>query len=166
MLVTRAILFKTYLVSADMSARVAVVKLHLKDLEARIQKAKLANDTVTVLRGTQEMKQAFKSAGINVWKGLGPFINIPFGYGTFRLTRNMATLPVPGLETGGVLWFYDLTVADPYFILPILTGAGTYLMFKVRLQQRTTLQPFANLVAPSLEARQAHVAAFLVPRSK
>ena len=32
----------------------------------------------------------------------------------------MANLPVESLKTGGYLWFQDLTVFDPYFILPVI----------------------------------------------
>ncbi|KAL8631865.1 hypothetical protein Q9189_002445 [Teloschistes chrysophthalmus] len=131
MIVTRVILFKTYLASADTSARIALVNAHLKDTEARLKKAKAQKDTLKVMQYTQEMKEAYKLAGIKMWKGVGPLINIPFGYGMFRLLRNACDLPVPGLESGGTLWIYDLTTADPYFILPVITGAGTYFMFKL-----------------------------------
>ena len=39
----------------------------------------------------------------------------------------MAKLPVESMTTGGVLWFTDLTVCDPFFLLPIIT-AGTLLL--------------------------------------
>lgn len=165
MIATRVVFFKAYLASADTSARIAVVKLHLKDTEARLQKAKQDRDTLKMMQATQEMRTAYQIAGIKMWKGLGPLMNIPFGYGMFRLTRNMCELPVPGMETGGILWFYDLTIADPYFILPVVTGAGTYFMFKVGQQQRMAVQLVANLVVPSLEVRQAPVA-FQDPYSK
>lgn len=46
------------------------------------------------------------------------FLPIPFSIGFFRILNSMAKLPVPGMETGGFAWFQDLTVADPYYILP------------------------------------------------
>ncbi|KAL8685412.1 MAG: hypothetical protein Q9218_007779 [Villophora microphyllina] len=131
MLAARVLLFKTYVGSADMAGRMAAIKPHTKDIEARLHKAKLTKDLQAVLQASQEMRAVHKVAGIKVWKSAVPLINIPLGYGMFRLTRNMAHLPVPGLETGGTLWFYDLTLADPYFILPAITSAGTYLLFKL-----------------------------------
>jgi len=35
----------------------------------------------------------------------------------------MANLPVESMKTGGIAWFTDLTVSDPYFALPVLTMA-------------------------------------------
>ncbi len=31
----------------------------------------------------------------------------------------MATLPVESMQTGGMLWFTDLTFHDPYYVLPV-----------------------------------------------
>lgn len=70
----------------------------------------------------QEMTMIRKSQGIKIWKTLVPMINIPISFGMFRTFRGMASLPVPSLETGGVLWFPDLAQADPFFILPALTA--------------------------------------------
>lgn len=35
----------------------------------------------------------------------------------------MAALQVPSLTVGGALWFTDLTIADPYYLLPIAASA-------------------------------------------
>lgn len=43
----------------------------------------------------------------------------------------MSTLPVESMETGGILWFTDLTVPDPYYVLPVVTAASVFLQLKV-----------------------------------
>lgn len=60
-----------------------------------------------------------------------PMLQLPLAYGMFKLTRAMALLPVPGLETAGALWFPDLTVADPLYILPCVGSLMMYLTMKV-----------------------------------
>ncbi|KAF2125464.1 mitochondrial export translocase Oxa1 [Dothidotthia symphoricarpi CBS 119687] len=52
------------------------------------------------------------------------------GFSAFRCLRAMGELPVPGLSVDGFLWFADLTVRDPYFILPATTSAIMYTVFK------------------------------------
>lgn len=42
----------------------------------------------------------------------------------------MASLPVESMETGGILWFTDLTLRDPYYALPLLTSATVFLQLK------------------------------------
>ncbi len=45
--------------------------------------------------------------------------------------RGMANLPVDSMKYGGMLWFVDLTVPDPYYLLPALTCATMFLTIKV-----------------------------------
>lgn len=54
-------------------------------------------------------------------------VQFPFTFGLFKLVRHMANLPVPGMETAGFAWFVDLTVRDPYFLLPAL-ATGTMIL--------------------------------------
>jgi len=35
----------------------------------------------------------------------------------------MAVLPIESMRDGGLLWFTDLTLADPYYAMPLLTMA-------------------------------------------
>ena len=41
----------------------------------------------------------------------------------------MANAPVESFETGGLFWFYDLTMSDPFYILPATTA--TMIFFQV-----------------------------------
>jgi YidC/Oxa1 family membrane protein insertase len=63
-----------------------------------------------------------RAAGYAPWKSFVPMIQLPITFCMFRLIRAMSALPVPSFETGGLLWFTDLTVSDPLFILPLITG--------------------------------------------
>jgi len=47
--------------------------------------------------------------------------------------RQMCNLPVESLKTGGTAWFTDLTVADPYYALPLMTSAFLYGVIEVSL---------------------------------
>ncbi|MEQ2170541.1 hypothetical protein GOODEAATRI_001241 [Goodea atripinnis] len=47
----------------------------------------------------------------------------------FIALRKMAYLPVPSLQTGGALWFTDLSAADPFYILPLaVTGTMFFIL--------------------------------------
>jgi len=43
----------------------------------------------------------------------------------------MASAPVESFKTGGLFCFTDLTVCDPYYVLPILTSATLFLSIEV-----------------------------------
>ena len=127
----RAVLFKTFIDAADMGARRQILKPLEDPINARIQAARATRDMLAMSDAMNERSVLWKKAGIVGWKSLVPMAQIPLGFGVFRLVRGMATLPVPGFDNGGCLWFYDLTVSDPYYILPLITSWAYYYAFKV-----------------------------------
>ena len=58
--------------------------------------------------------------------------------------RGMVGAPVQSLTTGGILWFPDLTLADPTFILPILT-ASTFRIACEEFLKKHPIAVFHNL---------------------
>ena len=132
MLIIRALLLKLYIDASDSNARRQLLKPLEAPITARINAARAGRDQKAMQAAWAERRLLFKSAGIAWWKSLAPFLQLPIGFGTFRLMRGMAWLPVPGFDTGGLLWMPDLTQSDPYFILPIATAAAYYFTFKVR----------------------------------
>ena len=54
----------------------------------------------------------------------------------------MANLPVETMQTGGLLWFPDLTLADPLHLLPFLTSATLLATIEVKLKHVVFI--FAN----------------------
>lgn len=54
----------------------------------------------------------------------------------FLALQKMAAAPVPGLHRGGLAWFPDLAASDPYYILPVLVTASTWLVLEVRAGPR------------------------------
>lgn len=43
----------------------------------------------------------------------------------------MSYLPVESMKIGGLLWFPDLTAADPTFVLPVVCAATMLLTIEV-----------------------------------
>jgi len=127
----RLALFKGYIEAADTSGRLAAIREYIKPLQTRLQAARRSGDQSAMLLATQELKALYRSSGIKVWKMGLPLIQLPIGFGTFRLLRGMVSLPVPGLDESGFLWIKDLTVGDPLFILPVLTTVAIHYAIKV-----------------------------------
>ena len=131
MLIIRAGLLKLYFDAADSNARSQLIAEHMAPLMKQYQGALGAGNRIEAQRIGAEMKRLRRNAGVNMIKQFAPFVQVPIGFGTFRLMRGMAYLPVPGLDTGGLLWFSDLTLSDPLFILPVATAAVYATTFKV-----------------------------------
>lgn len=124
-------MIKGYIGASDTSARLTVLQAPLEPLQNRLKAAKGSKDTQALVTVQREMWDVYNAAGVKLWKLAIPMIQVPLGYGTFRLMKGMAALPVPGLEDGGFLWIRDLTLADPFFLLPICTSAAFYYTSKV-----------------------------------
>jgi len=94
-----------------------------------------------------------RAVGFSMWKNFVPLLQLPVGIGMFRLIQGMAHLPVPSFESGGALWFTDLAVADPLFILPALSGIFMMMGMRIPLpymapQQAKTMKLFSLAVLP------------------
>jgi YidC/Oxa1 family membrane protein insertase len=127
----RAILFKVHIDAADNAARMQAVKPITQPLTDKMLAAR--GDNIEVLKIRAEIQAINKRAGIKIWKSLLPMVQIFTGYGTWTILRAMSHLPVPGMDTGGALWFHNLTIPDPYFILPASTAFALYWVLKVCL---------------------------------
>jgi YidC/Oxa1 family membrane protein insertase len=127
----RIVLAKPNFDAAENATRMAAIKDITAPVQARMFEANRVGDTAEMLVQRQELARIYRRAGIKLIKSFTPALQIPIGYGTWKLLRAMALLPVPGLLDGGILWFYNLTVPDPFFILPIITSGILHLVLKV-----------------------------------
>lgn len=132
LVLVRLAMLKIYIDAADTTAKNQLIEQYNKPIMDRLKAAQLNRDMPAVSAAMGEIRQLRASAGVKYYKLFLPFISIPIGFSTFRLVRGMSYLPVPGLDTGGLLWMKDLTLSDPYFVLPCATAAAYYFSFKVR----------------------------------
>ncbi|KXJ93567.1 60Kd inner membrane protein-domain-containing protein [Microdochium bolleyi] len=102
-----------------------------------------SKDNAAMMQARQAMKEVTKASGAKFRWIAVPFLTVPFSYGMFRLMRGMAAVPVPSLENGGFLWFTDLTIADPYYILPLANAALGVAMFKSTQKNNVNQTPMA-----------------------
>ncbi|GME36630.1 Homodimeric type [Neofusicoccum parvum] len=153
----RASLFPLFATTSDVTARQQALKDITDPLNKKMNEARIAGSTDLMMQARAELMAVYKQAGINAWKAFyAPVTQAVTGYCSWKLLRAMAALPVPGLETGGFLWLKDLTVADPFFIMPIAFGALIHLVSKAggetgAMKQLSSLQrKFLLYILPSV----------------
>lgn len=79
----------------------------------------------------EEMKALWKIYDVNPLKSLAmPLIQMPVFISFFLAIRDMSEL-FPGFKTGGILWFTDLSIADPTYILPIMNAVSFWIMVEI-----------------------------------
>lgn len=127
----RLALIKPVLTASDVSAKLNHVKPIVTPIRERMLKCVREQDNHGALKAKQELAVVHEQYKLKPWKAFVPMLQIPLGFGCFRVMRGMAQLPVPGLEEESFLWISNVTAGDPYFILPVMTGAMMFMAIKV-----------------------------------
>jgi len=129
--IVRSLVFPLIIQASETGARLAAMRPVLAPLQAKMKEAAAAKNTNGMQAARREAKEVYQATGIKLWKMALPFLQIPLGFGSWRVLRNMADLGVPGLTTGGFLWLPNLTIPDPYFITPFVCAAFQHLSMRV-----------------------------------
>lgn len=112
---------------------------HMQADPRAVEMNRLTKESLTAGQDGMEKRQQAKvladllkkEYGVNNWNLLWVVAQFPFTIGLFKLVRQMGNLPVPGMDQAGLLWFADLTVRDPYFVLPALATGVMILSLQV-----------------------------------
>lgn len=87
---------------------------------AAIQNASQSDNKLLYKKANMEYMSFMSKNRLNPIRAL--LINLPNGIifmSMFMGIRKMCVAKLPSLTTGGALWFQNLTIPDPYFILPL-----------------------------------------------
>ncbi|KAF1967265.1 hypothetical protein BU23DRAFT_516560 [Bimuria novae-zelandiae CBS 107.79] len=131
-IILRVGLFFTFQrMGSDANAKMVAMKPLLQPLQDQMEDAKRQGDDDRVQMLKMKQQGIMKDVGADLFKTFGTGVaQAVFGYGAWRTLRGISSLPAPGLSTDGWAWFTDLTVADPYYILPLATGGILYMTLK------------------------------------
>ncbi|GAB0202260.1 mitochondrial inner membrane protein OXA1L [Grus japonensis] len=114
------------------AARLAAHVPQLQQLSQRLAEARRGADQFQVARAYSELAAYQKRHDVNPLRGfLVPLVQTPLFVSFFLALQKMAAAPVPGLHRGGLAWFPDLAAPDPYYVLPLLVTASTWLVLEV-----------------------------------
>jgi YidC/Oxa1 family membrane protein insertase len=127
-----AMLYPT-IMSSDTMARMGHIRPQVERINEEYNRLQAKGQTTEALAyRTTEMKALREHAGVStlgLWIPMA--IQIPLGFGTFRFLRSLSATPNIGIETGGALWFTDLSIPDPYYILPVGMALWMHLFARV-----------------------------------
>ncbi|EEH05408.1 conserved hypothetical protein [Histoplasma capsulatum G186AR] len=144
----RVLVLKFAMDASDTSAKVASVKHLTQPLQEEVQRCYRENDTVGMQRAQQERKIINETHNIKLLKLAFPLVQVPLSFGAFRVLRGMSALPVPGLDSESFLWLHNVTLHDPYFILPIATGIVMHYTFKLGGETAGANDPTTMMAKP------------------
>lgn len=129
----RAALLPLVARSMASAARLAPIQPQIAEIRAEMDRARVARDTLALQRTALKQRALFAKAGVNPLDSvLTAAAQITVQFGFFIGLRRMCALPVAQLADGGFGVLADLTVPDPYYILPIVNTLAINMQLMVR----------------------------------
>lgn len=129
----RLCLFPINVISQRSAVKMRKISPQMMHYQEKMSDAKATGNTLEVARATHELIEFMKINNFSPLKMFLPMIQLPFMLSTFIAIRGMARLPVESLTTGGALWFTDLTLADPFYLLPLAATASIIAVIHVSI---------------------------------
>lgn len=127
----RVILLPIALKGVQNGNRMAHLKPDMEKVQNAMKASEGMSDPKMQARYQMEMKELFKKHNVNPFRALAlPFMQMPIFISLFMALRQMQDY-FPGYCEGGTLWFTDLSVADPTYVLPVLNAVSFLLMVEV-----------------------------------
>ncbi|OJJ95498.1 hypothetical protein ASPACDRAFT_81973 [Aspergillus aculeatus ATCC 16872] len=129
-LLVRLAMVKPTLEAANATTKLNNIKHLTTPIRAKQMAASRESNMLEMNKARADMQELHTKHGIQPWKSMIPLIQIPLGFGCYRVIKGMTSLPVPALTSEHVGWLQDLTIADPLYILPAVSSFFLYFSLK------------------------------------
>ncbi|KMQ94442.1 mitochondrial inner membrane protein oxa1l [Lasius niger] len=104
----------------------------ITQMQQRMTEARQSGDQYESARAATELMQYMKKSDVSVLRNfIVPLVQAPVFLSFFLALRGMANAPVESLKHGGFWWLQDLTIHDPYYIMPIVTSVTMYITIEL-----------------------------------
>lgn len=107
----------------------------IQEFQLRSTAARKEGNSLLAQQILLEQFDFFKKKGIKYGQHTLVLLANGFIFSTWYFAlREMLRKNFPGFSTGGTLWFHDLTVPDPYYILPLISAATLFTTMKLGIE--------------------------------
>lgn len=94
----------------------------MQRLQEKMTLARMSGDVQEAVKTGNDLMKYMQRHNVNPLRNLlVPLAQAPIFVSVFVGIREMTSLPVQSLQNGGIMWFTDLTVPDPLYVLPFIT---------------------------------------------
>ena len=114
------------------NVRLQAIQPQMQELQRRMKDASARKDQAEGQQCAMALRSLLTKHQVNPLKALKiPLMQLPIFISMFYGLQRMAAAPLPGFLEGGFGWVTDLTMADPYYILPLTSVALTNWVIRV-----------------------------------
>ncbi|KAE8183600.1 hypothetical protein A4X06_0g8895 [Tilletia controversa] len=118
--------------------RLANIQPKLQGIMNDLSHAKATGDMALLQANSQKAQMLFRDNDCHPLRSfLLPLVQMPIFVSFFFALRGLANAGLPSLKDGGLGWFTDLTLADPYYVLPVASSALTLLVLETGAETGT-----------------------------
>ena len=104
-------------------------------IQQKLNEAMCSGDAYSQTMCKTKLAILYKEHNLTMKDRLVPLlIQAPMYASIFLLLRGLTSIPVEGLATGGAFWFTNLTLPDPFYILPTITCTSMFLLFEFGME--------------------------------
>ncbi|XP_003383873.1 PREDICTED: mitochondrial inner membrane protein OXA1L-like [Amphimedon queenslandica] len=105
------------------AARLNQIRPETDVIMARMKEYQQMGNTILAAQENARLLMLYRKHNCNPVKMMiMPFLQFPVFISFFIALRRMAQAPIESMKDGGLFWFTDLTLPDPYYILPITSS--------------------------------------------
>ena len=130
-LTIRILMYPLVIKAQQNSARLSNISPEMEKIYKKMREANMAGNSVSAGMEMAKLQALFQSNNVSVARNLLPLAQAPVFISFFVAIRQMARLPVESMKTGGLFWFSDLTVTDPYVLLPLISVCSMLLVMEI-----------------------------------
>lgn len=143
----RVLLLPVTVMTMKNSAVMAALKDDIAQRREGVMEAARSGNRLLASQRQNEMQSFMQKAGIAPMRVLvGPMVQFPVFISFFVSIRRLASED-PTMANEGLAWFSDLSISDPYYVLPVLCGATLLAMTEFGGDTgSTTMTPQMRLV--------------------
>lgn len=159
----RLLLLPLIIKSQANTVRLNNARPQLQEAEAKMRELSNSRDSAAQAQAATMLGNIYRENKCHPVKSLGAiFVQFPVFISFFFAIRRMAYLPVESFKTGGYLWFQDLTLSDPYYVLPIICSFSMLASIElggevgVRTPHMETMKTIFRIMAVALIPFTAH----------
>lgn len=121
--------------SQRLVAKQSRYKKELDEFRIRILEAKKEGNALLQQQIFLEQMDFMKKKDIRLGRQFLVLLANGAVFGTqFFAIREMVRVGFPGFSTGGILWFHDLTLQDPYLLLPLISAVTMAVVVRVGIE--------------------------------
>jgi YidC/Oxa1 family membrane protein insertase len=129
----RVLLFGFQVRAQSNAARMAIIQPEMLAGMERLKAAKARGDFMGAQTAQMETQKLMSDNNVNPIKNLAfPLAQAAVFMTMFFALRGLATAELPSMMTEGLGWVENLTLPDPYWVLPIASTALTLATLEVR----------------------------------